>query len=109
MKMVICIVSDKDAPLLVEELVQKGYRTTKLASTGGFLKKGNTTLLMGVEEEQVDDVVATIGRICRSRQEIVAPISPMPGPVESYVPLPVEVTVGGATIFVLDVARHIKV
>ena len=50
MKLIVAVVQDKDSVRLVEALVEKGYRSTKLASTGGFLKSGNTTLLIGVEE-----------------------------------------------------------
>ncbi len=109
MKLVLSIVSNKDAQSLTSTLIKKGYRATKLASTGGFLQAGNTTLLMGVEENQVEDVITIIGEVCRSRQEILTPISPMTGPAEPYYPYAVEVQVGGATIFVLDVEKHLKV
>jgi len=109
MKLVISIVSDKDAHPLLETLIQKGHRATKLSSTGGFLREGNTTLFMGVEKEKVDEVISIISNVCQSRQQFVTPISPLPGPAESYVPLPIEVTVGGATVFVLDVEKNLKV
>ena len=54
MKLIIAIVQDEDAPGLIEDLTEEEYRVTKLASTGGFLKSGNTTLLRGVEDEQVE-------------------------------------------------------
>lgn len=109
MKLVISVVSNRDTNALLEELMKREYRATKLASTGGFLKEGNTTLLIGVEAEQVDEVIEIIGSVCRSRKQLVTPISPLPGPAESFVPYPVEVTVGGATIFILDVEKNIKV
>lgn len=109
MKLLISIVANKDAPNLLEELMKKEYRTTKLASTGGFLKQGNTTLLIGVEEEQVDEVVEIIRSVCRSRKQLVTPISPLPGPAESFITYPVEVTVGGAAIFIINVEKSIRV
>lgn len=109
MKLVIAIIQDKDAGRLLEALVEKDFRATKLATTGGFLKAGNTTLLIGVEKERVDQVVGIIKNICKSREQIATPIAPMGAPIDSYIPYPIEVQVGGATIFVVDVERFEKV
>lgn len=106
MKLVIAVVQDKDSQKLVEVLVENGFRATKLASTGGFLKAGNTTLLVGVEDQDVPAVLTIIRDICQAREELVTPMAPMgSGAVESYVPYPIEVLVGGATVFVVDVAQ----
>lgn len=71
MKLVIAIVHDEDANKLVDKLNESHFRVTKLASTGGFLKSGNTTLLTGVEKEKkVDDVLALIREICNTRREV---------------------------------------
>jgi uncharacterized protein YaaQ len=107
-KLIVAVIQDKDSMRLIEALVEGGYRATKLASTGGFLREGNTTLLIGVEEDQVDDLIAIVKKTCRSREQLVTPISPVGGPTDLYVPYPVEVVVGGATIFVLDVERFEK-
>lgn len=64
MKLVIAIVRDGDAAHVVEQLVMQGYRVTRIASTGGFLRKGNVTLLIGVEDQQVLDVVAVLREAC---------------------------------------------
>lgn len=109
MKLVIAVVQDKDAVRLLESLVEKGFRATKLASTGGFLKEGNTTLLLGVDDNQVNEVVTVIKKTCQSREQLVTPLTPVGGPVDSYVPYPVEVLVGGAAIFVLNVERFDRV
>jgi len=109
MKLIVAVIQDKDSMRLIEALVEKGHRATKLASTGGFLREGNTTLLIGVEEDRLDEVVSLIKKTCRSREQLVTPISPVGGPTDLYVPYPVEVIVGGATIFVLDVERFEKV
>lgn len=108
MKLVVAVIQDKDSHRLLSSLTQSGFRSTKLASTGGFLREGNTTLLVGVEDEQVDRVVSIIKNTCRAREQLVTPLSPMGGPADSYIPYPVEILVGGATIFVLDVERFEK-
>lgn len=106
MRLVVAIVQDKDAGRILQALVKKEFRATRLSSTGGFLREGNTTLLVGVEEEQTEEVVALIGELGCSREKLVTPLSAVGGPMDSYVPYPVEVTVGGATIFVLPVEQY---
>ncbi len=105
MKMVVAVVQDKDAPRLSNALVQEGIRATKLASTGGFLRAGNTTFLIGVEDEKVEDVMRIIRSNCRVRDQLVTPVSPMGGTTDSYIPYPVEVQVGGAAVFIIPVDR----
>ena len=111
MKLVLAIVQDDDAIDLIEELTDKDYRVTKLATTGGFLKSGNTTLMIGVEEKVVKDVVKVIEDVCKKRKEMVPTSTPNTIGTNSgmYVPYPIEVEVGGATIFVLDVDQFYKV
>ncbi|OFW82457.1 MAG: hypothetical protein A2201_06015 [Alicyclobacillus sp. RIFOXYA1_FULL_53_8] len=105
MKMVMAVVQDKDSPRLAQNLVKQGIRATKLASTGGFLHAGNTTFMIGVQDDQVSSVLDAIQVSCRSREQVVTPMSPMGSQLESYVPYPVTVQVGGATVFVLDIER----
>ncbi len=64
MKLMIIIVRDSDSENVVQELVQKDYRVTRMASTGGFLRRGNSTLLVGVEDEQVQPVIDLLHRAC---------------------------------------------
>lgn len=104
-KMVIAVVQDKDSPKLAQNLVKAGIRATKLASTGGFLHAGNSTFMIGTDEEKVPSVMDIIRTSCRSREQVVTPMSPMGNQLESYVPYPVSVQVGGATVFVLDVQQ----
>lgn len=108
MKLVVAVIQDKDSHRLLGALTQASFRATKLASTGGFLREGNTTLLVGVEDEQVERVVTIIKNTCRAREQLVTPLSPMGGPADSYIPYPVEIMVGGATVFVLNVTRFAK-
>ncbi len=105
MKLILAVVQDKDSARLAQNLVKQGIRATKLASTGGFLHAGNSTFMIGTQDEQVDDVLRVIQASCRSREQVVTPMSPMGNQLESYVPYPVTVQVGGATVFVLDVAQ----
>ncbi|MBX5437303.1 MAG: cyclic-di-AMP receptor [Alicyclobacillaceae bacterium] len=105
MKMILAVVQDKDSPKLAQNLVKTGVRATKLASTGGFLHAGNTTFMIGTPDERVSEVLEIIRTSCRSREQIVTPMSPVGGQVESYVPYPLNVQVGGATVFVLDVEQ----
>ena len=71
MKLVLAIVQDDDAIDLIEELTDKDYRVTKLATTGGFLKSGNTTLMIGVEEKEVKNLINVIEDVCKRRKETV--------------------------------------
>ncbi|WP_413377042.1 cyclic-di-AMP receptor [Alkalihalobacillus sp. 1P02AB] len=105
MKLVMAVVQDKDSNRLSDALIEADFRATKLASTGGFLKAGNTTFLIGTEDEKVEGLMEIIKENCKSREQLVAPISPMGGNADSYVPYPVEVQVGGATVFVLPVEQ----
>ena len=108
MKLVIAIVQDEDAGRVVSALMDKGFGVTKLATTGGFLRAGNTTLISGVEDEKLDEALTIIEKICKSREQITASMgSSAAGGV--YVPYPIRVTVGGATIFVLEVSQFMKV
>ena len=110
MKLVIAIVQDEDAGRVVSALMDKGFGVTKLATTGGFLRAGNTTLISGVEDEKLDGALAIIERICKSREQITASATHMSGGASGvYVPYPIKVTVGGATVFVLEVSRFLKV
>ncbi|HUC92915.1 MAG TPA: cyclic-di-AMP receptor [Paenibacillus sp.] len=105
MKLVVAIVQDKDSNRLSNALVNEGFRATKLASTGGFLRAGNTTFMIGIEDERVSDVLQVIRNNCKVRDQLVTPVSPMSGSTDSYMPFPVEVQVGGAAVFVLPVER----
>ena len=106
MKLVIGIVQDEDSEAAVQALTERGYRVTRLATTGGFLRRGNTTLLVGVEDGQVDDVLASLRQTCRRRTVFTTLVTETPTMLPSSV---VEVEVGGATVFVLDMERFEQV
>ena len=105
MKLIIAVVQDKDSTKLLGDLVDNNFRATKLATTGGFLKSGNTTFLICTEELRLNKALEIIKKNCKSREQLVAPVTPMGGNTDSYVPYPVEVEVGGATVFVMPVDK----
>ncbi|MBQ7799259.1 MAG: cyclic-di-AMP receptor [Oscillospiraceae bacterium] len=107
MKMVIAVVNSDDSNAVMRALTKNGYYATKLATTGGFLMMGNTTFLIGIDEDKVDDVISLISSHSKKRKQVM-PAATSYG-VGMYDPLPIEVTVGGASIFVMDIERFEKV
>jgi len=105
-KLVIAIIHKEDAGPLVDALLEREFRATRLHSSGGFLRQSNASLLIGVEDDQVDAVIEIIRDNCVSRTQVVSPLPPIMEPGEFYLPYPTEVTVGGAVIFVLPVDRY---
>ena len=110
MKLIVAIVQDEDSSRLVNKLMKNGHGVTKLATTGGFLRAGNTTLLIGVDDEKMSAVMKIIEDVCKSRKQVTAAPSTMNsmGGMPGAASYPVEVTVGGATVFVLTVDQFIK-
>ena len=108
MKLVLAIIHDEDAPDIMKILNQKGFMVTKLASTGGFLRAGNTTLITGVEDEQVEEVSGIFKERCKMRKKVVGESTPYTN-MDGFLRRPVEVEVGGATIFVMEVSQFIKI
>lgn len=106
MKLVIAVVQGNDAETLLEALTARGYRATQINSAGGFLRERNVTLMIGVEDARVGDVREIITSNCHSRMRFVNPLMPIVEPGEFYVPNPVEVLVGGATMFVVAIERY---
>ena len=105
MKLVIAIVQDEDTDALTQALIAAGYRFTKVSTTGSFLRTGNTSLLIGIEDAQVPSVLNILRRTCRRRTQIAVPYSPALEPGLLYMPENFEVEVGGAVVFVANVAR----
>lgn len=104
-KLILAVVQEKDASRLIDALNEANIHATMLASTGGFLREGNATILTGVEDDQAEAVLGVIGRVCHRREQLMTPIPPVVEPVDSYVTYPVKVEVGGAIVFVLNVER----
>ena len=107
MKLVLAIVSNDDSAMVSSGLTREGFAVTKIATTGGFLMAGNTTFIVGTEDDKVQQVLDIVAKHSRKRSQMM-PTSASYG-VGLYTSFPVEVTVGGATVFVLDVERFEKV
>jgi uncharacterized protein YaaQ len=109
MKMIITVVQGKDAGTLTDKLVAKRYGITRINTSGGFLRESNATFLIGVDDDRVEDVVEIIRGVCKTRTRYLNPLPPMSEPGgEIYMPNPVEVQVGGATIFILTVDKYLR-
>ena len=104
MKLIFAVVNNDDGNNVCAELIKAGFSVTKMSSTGGFLKKGNVTFFTAVEDDKVDEVLEIIKTHSQKRTyhinadlTIGAPVTPM------------EVTIGGATVFVTDIERFERV
>ncbi|MGB4610164.1 MAG: cyclic-di-AMP receptor [Saccharofermentanales bacterium] len=107
MKLILAIVNDEDTSRLVSELNKAQFRVTKLSSTGGFLRSGNTTLLIGVDEPELNTALDIVRKNSSSRKATInTSMTPTGMGTSSYLPYPVEVNIGGATVFVLDVDHY---
>ncbi len=102
MKLLITIVQDQDVQRLLEGLTEYGFSATKLASTGGFLKVGNTTLIVGVDDEKIPSVLEIIQHSCKKREQTVSPFSR--GGLRAR-----SINVGSATVFIVDVERFERI
>ena len=109
MKLVIAVVQGEDAQRTAEALTAAGIASTRMTSSGGFLQQGNVTFLIGVEDTRVGEAVEVIRENCRERSRYLTPMPPVPEPGEFFMPYPVEVQVGGATVFVVPVDSFEKI
>lgn len=103
MKLILAIVQDKDSNRLSNEFNQADIRATKLSTTGGFLKAGNTTFIIGIEDERVEDVLALIKETCQAREQYITTPMSFDMPMDAHTGYPIEIQVGGATVFVMPV------
>ncbi len=103
MKLIMAIVNYNDSNKVLNELSKHEFGVTKLSTTGGFLRNGNRTFLIGVEDEKVNEVIEIIKSKSHSRKQYIAPTDS-----STNIGMPIEVVVGGATIFVLDVDQFHK-
>jgi uncharacterized protein YaaQ len=108
LKLVVAVVHADDASRCSDALTEAGFVVTRFTTSGGFLQKGNATLLVGVDAVRADEVVDILRKHAHRRVEQINPTPTGAEAVEFIVPFPVEVEVGGATVFVLDVERFEK-
>jgi uncharacterized protein YaaQ len=109
MKLVMAIINSDDSRNLLDRLARRGYSATVTASSGGFLRIGNTTVFVGVDDAKVEEVLSIVRESCHDRIQYVTPLPPVMEPGEVHIPTPIEKRMGGATIFVLNVEHFEKV
>jgi uncharacterized protein YaaQ len=105
-KLAVAVVHNRDKGKVTEELIRAGFKFTVIASTGGFLREGNTTLLIGVEPDERDTLLELIAKNCMAREQVlnVLPVEAAPA-AGAILASPVKVPVGGAVVFLLDVEQ----
>ena len=108
MKLVLAIINNDDSMIVSSALNKEGFFVTKLSTTGGFLMVGNTTLLIGTEDEKVNEVLDILKKHCTTRKKTAAPTETLGRGLRND-SLPTQVTVGGATVFVLNVEETMKI
>ena len=108
MKLIFAIVNREDEKKVMDKLGKKGFIVTRLSSTGGFLKAGNATLLIGVSSNRVEQALEIIKNNAKARKQVVN--STMQNEITGgFIPMPLEINIGGATVFVVDVDKFEKV
>lgn len=105
MKLVVCIVHNRDKAKITEELVRAGFKFTVIGSTGGFLREGNTTILIGIEEEDRAALLKLIEQNCQTREQLVNVMPLEAPPTGAFLTSPVKVPVGGAVVFIFNVEQ----
>ena len=103
MKLLIAIVQDQDQQVLGKSFLERNVRATKLSTTGGFLRSGNTTFLLGVDDERVEEVLSIINANCQSREQYISTPIHLDMNLEVSNTYPLKVEVGGAIVFVLPI------
>ena len=108
MKLAICIVHNRDRNKLTDEMLKAGFKFTVIGSTGGFLREGNSTILIGVEDELVESLKEVVQANCQAREQMVNVMPFEAAPPGAFIPSPVKVPVGGAVMFFLDVNEFVR-
>lgn len=107
MKLIIAIIQDEDAANVISHLNDHSFQVTRLATKGGFLRSGNTTIMTGVEQDSVEEVLEILEENCKTRTQFTTLPSPC-GAMHGFIPKPIEVKVGGATVFVVETEQFHK-
>lgn len=108
MKLILAIVNNDDSARVSSALTESGFGVTRLATSGGFLMAGNTTLLIGTEDHRVSRAIDIVKKFCATRKQVSASTASY-GLGMNNMSLPEEIQTGGATVFVLDVAQMEKI
>ncbi|MDK2896979.1 MAG: hypothetical protein PWP04_1099 [Candidatus Atribacteria bacterium] len=104
--LLICVVRDQDALQLVDVLKEKEIPFTKLASTGGFWREGNTTFLIGVDDPKKEEAITLIREICKRREEVVESSLPVNEPIGPYIPQKIKIAKGGGVLFDIPIQGY---
>ncbi len=107
MKLLFAVISNDDTKTLMRALVEARISVTRIASSGGFLRSGNSTLMIGVDEDRLEETLSIIKEKSSRRHSVVVPVTGLPYNV-SATAMPLKITIGGATVFVLDVDQFHK-
>ncbi len=108
MKLAVCIVHNRDRNKLTDEMLKAGFKFTVIGSTGGFLREGNSTLLIGVEDELIPNLKEIVQASCKAREQMVNVMPFEAAPPGAFIPSPVKVPVGGAVMFFLNVDEFVR-
>lgn len=109
MKLIIAVVQDADQRAVLDELTSRGFHATLIDGENGFLRERNASLLIGVQESYLPEVFGILHETCRAEHQFVNPLMPMAEPVDVYVGDPVTALIGGASLFMFDVARYERI
>jgi uncharacterized protein YaaQ len=108
LKLLVAVIQTEDASLLTDALVKNDVRVTRIDTAGGFLRRGNTTILVGVDDHRVEDVLRLIRSNCQTRLEYMTPSLVGAEIGELAALTPIEVQVGGATVWIADVDDFVR-
>jgi uncharacterized protein YaaQ len=104
-KLVICVVHNRDKGKITDELLKAGFKFTIIGSTGGFLREGNSTFLIGVAEDELQRLLDLVAANSQAREQLLNVGQFESGVPGAFIPNPVKVPVGGAVVFVLNVEQ----
>lgn len=107
MKLLFAIIQDEDEKMLTKTLVEQDFNVTRISSSGGFLRSGNATLMIGVDKERLDTALSII-RAQSHRRKAMTAAAPLTSRGAEGAPMPMQVSVGGATVFLIDVEQFYK-
>lgn len=107
MKLIFAIVNNDDSTVASSALTDAGFSVTRLSTTGGFLMVGNTTLLIGTDDDKTQTAIDILRHHCTTRKKLASSTASFGAGLKNH-SIPEEVTVGGATVFVLSVDQTEK-
>ena len=107
MKLLFAIVQKEDTRPLTRALIENDISVTRIASSGGFLSGGNTTLMIGVDKDRIETALDVIRKKSSRRHSVTVPATGIPHAMENSA-VPIQVMIGGATVFIVDVEEFYK-